>query len=214
MLRSKFVIALQGLERLVNQVKNFQIKLEEDVEMGKEIMDCIAVCVLDSEENCQAFLKAGGYEVMLEVIHKNIYLRSDSIKVISFCLTRCQPEHSFYLITKAECLPFLFSLLMKTQDRRPRKGEVFMAPKNAQAIADDLEHLLSILWNMLKHLTKMIGENPKIQIALERFLFKFLEEGKLQRILGIYQEYVKPLLDFDLSAFKETEEIEILESDY
>ena len=89
-----------------------------------------------------------------------------------------------------------------------------MAPRNAQAFADDLEHLLSILWNMLKHLTKMIDDNPKNQIALERFLFKFLEEGKLQRILGIYQQYVQPLLDFDLAAFKETEEIEILESDY
>ena len=177
-------------------------------------MDCVAICVLDSEENCEQFLKADGYVVMLAVMHKNVYLRSDAIKVLSFALTRCPPQHSLYLITEAGCLPLMFSLLMKTQDRKTKKGEVFMAARNAQTIADDHEHLLSIFWNMLKHLTQISGQNPKYQIALERFLFKFLEEGKLQRILGLYSQYVSPLLDFDLSAFKETEEIEILESDY
>jgi hypothetical protein len=61
-----------------------------------------------------------------------------------------------------------------------------MAARNALTIADDYEHLLSILWNMMKHLSQISGHNPKHQIALERFLFKFLEEGKLQRILSLY----------------------------
>jgi hypothetical protein len=97
---------------------------------------------------------------MLDVMHTSVYLRSDAIKVISFVLTRCPPEHSLYMITQARCLPFLFSLLMKTQDRKPKKGEVFMAARNAKAIADDFEHLLSIFWNMLKHLTKIVGQSP------------------------------------------------------
>jgi hypothetical protein len=97
---------------------------------------------------------------MLDVMHKNVYLRSDAIKVLSFVLTSCPPEHSLYIITQARCLPFLFSLLMKNQDRKPKKGEVFMAVRNAKAIADDFEHLFSILWNMLKHLTKIIDQSP------------------------------------------------------
>ena len=86
-LRSKFVLTLDGLKRLLQTLASFEITSEEDVESGKELINSIAICVLDSAENCAVFQREKGYELMLDTLH-NKYLRSDALKVLSFCGTR------------------------------------------------------------------------------------------------------------------------------
>lgn len=102
---------------------------------------------------------------------------------------------------------------MHTRERKTKKGEVYKAPNSATENAKHHEHLLSVLWNMMKHLARQT-DNIKHQIAFERFLFKFLEEGKLKRLLNIFDHYGAPLLEFDIASFKEIDEIEILEQDF
>jgi hypothetical protein len=88
-------------------------------------MDIVAVCVIDSEENCEYFKQSKGYEVMLSVVYSNNYLRCDAIKVLSFALTKCPDSHAYHLITEAKCLPLIFSLLMQTKERKSKRGQVY-----------------------------------------------------------------------------------------
>jgi hypothetical protein len=93
------------------------------------MLGCIAICLLDSKDNCEVFKSNEGYETVLFLMRTNSYLRRDALRVLSFAMTQCDCSHAVYLITVAKCLPIIFGLLMKGPDVKSKKGEVFLAPR-------------------------------------------------------------------------------------
>lgn len=54
-LRSKFVLTLKGVERLIQSITETRIETDEDLDYCRNQFDAIGVCVLDNRENCNEF---------------------------------------------------------------------------------------------------------------------------------------------------------------
>ena len=211
-LRSKFVLTLDGIGRSLEYLCNLEIADESDVENGKEFFNALAVCLLDSAENKRIFEERQGLGVMIHCIRENKFLRRDAIRVLSFALTGCETATASHFIRECACLPVLFGFLMKSPDSKSKRGEVYLAPRTEQEVLMDMEHLFTVIWNLIKALHG--SEDPKHKISLERLIFKLLEAGKIRRIDELLEKYLAPVSDFDLNLFKEPEEIAALEQDY
>jgi hypothetical protein len=79
------------------------------------------------------------------------------------------------------------------------------APSKTE-IARYYEHLMSVIWSMLKQLHDCT--EIKSKITQERLIFKLLENDleKTKRIRQILELYREPISEFDLTQFKSDEE--------
>lgn len=97
-------------------------------------------------------------------------------------------------------LPVVFGILVRADEHKPIKNAnvTIKAPSKTE-IASYYEHLLSIIWLMLKHLHG--SAEIKAKITQERLIFKLLENDleKAKRIRQILELYLEPISEFDLT---------------
>lgn len=100
-LRSKFVITLQGVARVLQALRNSEVKdvqSDDDLELFNNLLDILSVCLLDGEENCCVFQKLQGYEYLVQELMMSKFLRRDALKLLSSILAVCSPDHVLYLV--------------------------------------------------------------------------------------------------------------------
>lgn len=92
-MRSKLVLKLNGIARLVSSVRAESLRSDDDLECMLNLMDCLAVCILDGEENLTVFKDSKGYDKLVREWLPCRYLRHDALKLLSCAMTICPPEH-------------------------------------------------------------------------------------------------------------------------
>ncbi len=111
------------------------------------------------------------------------FVRRDALKLLSSILAVCSQDHVLYLVQQAKVLPVLFSVLVRADEHKPVKNtNVSIKTPSKLEIASYYEHLLSVIWSMLKQLHDC--SEIKTKITQERLIFKLLENDleKTKRI--------------------------------
>ena len=71
--KSKFVLTLNGFEKILAIIAKYRkdrIKTEEEHEMLLNTIDCLAACLISSQENSEVFRKMEGYHLMINLLIK------------------------------------------------------------------------------------------------------------------------------------------------
>jgi hypothetical protein len=124
------------------------------------------------------------------------FVRRDALKLLSSILAVCSQDHVLYLVQQAKVLPVLFGVLVRADEHKPVKNaNVSIKAPSKLEIASYYEHLLSVIWSMLKQLhdcseiwffiifklnlfftqTSKFVPEIKTKITQERLIFKLLE---------------------------------------
>ena len=226
--RTKFVLTLSGMARLLAVIDAWE---GEDV--GESIInmfDTLAALLIGNKEHAQVFRKLNGYGTMLRVMVEEKKLRNDALKVISFAFTLYGEDKdtdsilndamtAVYLVDDLNCLGIIFGYWMSQPENRLRVKD-----SHTQVIS---EHCLSIFWNLVRSLDKVVKLSSvasqeaeeiqtKAKVCLERLSFKFLEQNlaKVTRLVHTHQLLYERIRDFDLEEFKEPEAIAQLEEHF
>lgn len=117
------------------------------------MLDILSVCLLDGNENCTVFHKLHGYDYLMQELLMSKFLRKDALKLLSSILAVCSQDHVLYLVQQAKVLPVVFGILVRADEHKPIKNAnlSIKAPSKVE-IASYYEHLLSVIWSMLKQL--------------------------------------------------------------
>ena len=151
------------------------------------IFDCAACAVLAGKGK-KAFLNGQGVELMVRMLHASrLASYIPALAVLSSACTN-QGDDGASLIASICCrlvesgaLKFLFPALL---------GKVTLNVTNKKSkvrIGSAEEHILQIIASMAEHL---LYES----IHLRRFVAKFLEDGKIDRLVQLHSKYTRRLL--------------------
>jgi hypothetical protein len=119
-------------------------------------------------------------------------LRSDALKVMSFAMTRCTKAHAVDFVTNAGGIPLIFGYLMRADPTKKRQrkpnGGLYIKRQTVDAVQQDEEHCLAIIWNLIVALDSSSNDNVTEKLSLERVCFKLLEGSfdKLARLINIH----------------------------
>ena len=83
--RTKFVLTLAGMARLLAVVDKRQANGDKDVLLN--VFDTLAALLVGNKEHAQEFRRRGGYAIMRNVLVEVKELRNDALKVLSFAFT-------------------------------------------------------------------------------------------------------------------------------
>ena len=152
-MRSKFVITLQGITRVLQTLQNSEVKevqSEEDLDLIVNLIDILSVCLLDGEENCVLFYRLQGYEYVIQVLLMSKYLRKEALKLLSSILAVCPTDHVVHMIQQSKVLAVFFGVFMRSDEHKAVKNaNLSIKAQSKQELATYYEHLLSVVWQMI-----------------------------------------------------------------